>query len=387
MEAERSCGSASSATEDEAHAPRSRNVVLIRDRPRDRPVKSLGNLLRASPWRRVRRTAAGPLPDDPRGELRRRSVRRPEAAQTLSPESGSPALRDQVLPARRALRRSASRERRAGRSADPRARRGERGHRCPRGTSSAPPASPPWQPPRNSDRLPELEQLLQESRRVGSAPRPERRALKTLIALARQELLAAAKSLKVVLDGLERAPGRHHGPPSLCRRSFAVQAAPRRSPHLRTAVLPIAELIVQHQQTASLGRSGTRRSAGSGATPLADERRDGLAADADEDRTAASQWAVSRLSSPEFRGREPSGGDLAADAGPGGVPHRPRATRSSSSRRCRGTSKSAPGGRRTAGGRSPSSTRPSGSTCSTTEIAPAEPVRPVRVVDRPEGED
>jgi len=152
-----------------------------------------------------------------------------------------------------------------------------------------------------ANRLPELEKAIAAT--AESVPDRNRNvaALRTLIALARKDSLAAAQSLKDVLDQLKPLPPET-SPLKRYPEFLAVQAALGDS-NLRPAVLPIAELIVQQQQTAALGQDWDKkvRWLRSRARWLTSAETAALPMQTSPDR--ASQWGAVSYPTPEFRGR------------------------------------------------------------------------------------
>ncbi|AMV19156.1 DUF1583 domain-containing protein [Planctomyces sp. SH-PL14] len=282
------------------HAVQIRNVVLTGDWPKELGPEVLGNLLarahgeESAELRRARSvmTREENFVDDPYGVWK--------LAQGLPPEERFAVLRDWVLPGagHSTFRLQGAFVPVDSRTLSPAAAKADA---AVRGGDFVAPAAALVATAAELNRLPELEQLLENIDE--SAPHRGRNvaALKTLIGLARQDSLAAAQSLKVVFDGLKALPADT----AVLHRSPEVLAAHAAlgDPNLRTAVLPIAELIVTQQQTAALGQEWDRkvRWLRSRARWLTSAETAALPMQTRPDR--GSQWAVVSYPSPEFRGR------------------------------------------------------------------------------------
>lgn len=282
------------------HTVQIRNVVLTGDWPKELGPEVLGHLLARSggeesaELRRARAAMAREesFVDDPYGVWKR--------AQGLPPEERYTALRDWVLPG---ASHPMFRLHGAFVPVDPRtlSPAAAKEEAVVHGGDFVAPAAALVATAAELNRLPELEQLLEKTDE--SVPHRGRNvaALKTLIALTGKDSLAAAQSLKTVFDGLKALPADtavlHRSPEVL-----AVHAA-LGDPNLRTAVLPIAELIVTQQQTAALGQEWDKqvRWLRSRARWLTNAETAALPMQTRPGR--GSQWAVVSYPSPEFRGR------------------------------------------------------------------------------------
>ncbi len=281
------------------HTVQVRNVVLSGDWPKELTPEILGNLLARSGEEspallraRAAMTREESFVDDPYGVWK--------AAQSLQPAERFTALASWVLPSEA---HATFRLQGAFVPADPRrlVLGGSSDAAGPRGGDFISPVAALVATAAELNRLGELEQRLEKVDE--SVPHRNRNvaALKTLIALARKDSVAAAQSLKTVFDQLKPLPADTpllHRYPEL----IAVHAA-QSDPNLRPAVVPIAEMIVVQQQTTPMGDDWAKKTRWlrTRGLWLAGTATAAVPMQTKPDR--ASQWQAVSYPTIEFRGR------------------------------------------------------------------------------------